>query len=224
VQSFPWVAQHSAYNLRMVQGSGGGDERREFQRLHLTSPITGTFGETRVTINEIGILGARIHHDGPLDERGDLRFAHDGNPVVLRCEVVRTNESQSGLRFLAALEDSGDRLRAMLVQLATKALDDRYDNSATKVKVRHVVDGDKTVRGVDALFVSYRFEDGTWKRRAVFLPEQPSRGFTVARGEDAEEMRRLCEVYEASDDEGRRLIRLFAELSVGNVLKIPPSK
>jgi len=207
-----------------MQHGSTGDERREFQRLHLTSSIPGTFGETPVAIDEIGILGARIHHDGPLGERGDLRFAHEGNPVVLRCEVVRTNESQSGLRFLAALENSGDRLRTMLAQLATAALDERYDNSATKVKIRRVVDGDKTVRGVDAQFVSYRFEDGVWKRRAVFLPEQPSRGFTVARGEDADEMRRLCEVYEASDDEGRRLIRLFAELSVSTVLKIPPSK
>ena len=207
-----------------MQHGSTGDERREFQRLHLTFSIPGTFGETPVAISEIGILGARIQHDGPLGERGDLRFEHEGNPVVLRCEVVRTNASQSGLRFLAALENSGDRLRAMLAQLATAALDERYDNSVTKVKVRRVVDGDKTVRGVDAQFVSYRFEDGAWKRRAVFLPEQPSRGFTVARGEDAEEMRRLCEVYEASDDEGRRLIRLFAELSVSNVLKIPPSK
>jgi|SRR6185436_6666198 len=207
-----------------MQHGSTGDERREFQRLHLTSPIPGTFGETPVAINEIGILGARIQHDGPVAERGDLRFAHEGNPIVLRCDVVRTHGSQSGLRFLAALENSGDRLRAMLAQLATAALDERYDNSVTKVKVRRVVDGDKTVRGVDAQFVSYRFEDGAWKRRHVFLPEQPSRGFTVARGEDAEEMRRLCEVYEASDDEGRRLIRLFAELSVSNVLKIPPSK
>jgi hypothetical protein len=75
---------------------------------------------------------------------------------------------------------------------------------------------------VDAQFLSFRFEHGGWKRRHVFLPEQPAIGFTVARGEDAEEMQRLCEVYEASDDEGRRLIRLFAELSVSDALQIPP--
>jgi len=207
-----------------MQHGSSGDERREFQRLHLIDLIPGTFGDTPVAINEIGILGARVQHEGALGERGDLRFAHEGQPVVLRCEVVRTNDSQSGLRFLAALENSGDRLRAMLAQLATAALNERYDNSSTKIKVRRVVDGDKTVRGVDAQFVSYRLDDDGWKRRAVFLPEQPSRGFTVARGEDADEMRRLCEVYEASDDEGRRLIRLFAELSVSSVLKIPPSK
>jgi len=200
------------------------DERREFQRLHLDAPIAGTLGSMPVVVNEVGILGARIHHEQPLDaQRGDLRFSYEEHPIAMRCEVVRTIGSESGLRFVAALEDSGDRLRDMLARLVTKALDARYENSATRLKVRRMVDGDKTVRGTDASFISYRFEDGAWKRRHVFLPEQPSMGFTVARGEDVEEMRRLCEVYEASDDEGRRLIRLFAELSVSSALKIPPS-
>ena len=208
-----------------MQQLSRGEERREFQRLLLSSPIPATFGSASVVVNEIGILGARIHHDQPLaSERGDLRFASDGNSIAMRCEVVRTIGSESGVRFLAALEESGDRLRNLLAQLVTTALDERYENSATRrLKIRQAIDGDKTVRGVDAHFVSYRFEDGMWKRRPVFLPEQPSMGFTVARGEDLDEMRRLCEVFEASDEEGRRLIRLFAELSVSSALKIPPS-
>jgi hypothetical protein len=208
-----------------MQQPARGEERREFQRLDLSSPIEGTFGSASVIINEVGILGARIHHDQPLaSDRGDLRFTFEGTPIAMRCEVVRTIDGESGLRFLAALEDAGDRLRDMLARLVSKALDDRYENSATRLQIRRLIDGDKTVRGADAHFVSYRFEDGAWKRRHVFLPEQPSLGFTVARGEDADEMRRLCEVYEASDDEVRRLIRLFAELSVSGALKIPPSR
>jgi len=78
------------------------------------------------------------------------------------------------------------------------------------------------VRGRDAAFVCYRYEDGTWHRRHVFLPEQPASGFTVARSEDSAEIQQLCRVYAASDYEGRRLIRLFAELSVSNALEIPP--
>src|SRR5204863_423556 len=211
------------YNPRM-QSSTRGDERREFQRLHLASPIQGMFGSVPVAIQEVGILGARVHHNEPLaSDRGDLRFTSGGESVAMRCEVVRSVNGASGLRFIAALEDSGERLRSLLAQLVTQEFARRYDDSATKMKVRRLVDGDKTVRGTDAQFISYRFEDAGWKRRHVFLPEQPSVGFTVARGEDVEEMRRLCEVYEASDEEGRRLIRLFAELSVSSVLQIPPS-
>ncbi|HYO78642.1 MAG TPA: hypothetical protein VE010_19435 [Thermoanaerobaculia bacterium] len=209
-----------------------GEERREFQRLSLDAPVPGTFGGSAVVLVEAGVLGARIQHAAPLDvTRGELSFSHGGNEIVMRCEVVRTFGDlarkpdaglMSGLRFVAAIGDSGDHLRAMLAQLVVKALEHRYDASETRLRLR-TVDGDRTVRGVDAQFVSYRLENGAWRKRPVFLPEQPAAGFTVARGEDADEMQRLCAVYEASDAEGRRLIRLFAELSVSDVLQIPPT-
>ncbi|HEX2836292.1 MAG TPA: PilZ domain-containing protein [Thermoanaerobaculia bacterium] len=203
-----------------------GEERREFQRLRLEEPISGTFAATPVTLVEIGILGARIHHDGALSgNRGDLCFSAEGHDVTMRCDVVRTfpvpGGFASGLRFLAAIGESGDHLRAMLARLVAWALEHRFDSEATRLRIK-AVDGDKTVRGIDAQFLSYRFDRGSWQRRNVFLPEQPHLGFTVAKGEDPDEMQRLCAVYEASDDEGRRLIRLFAELSVSEVLQIPP--
>lgn len=202
--------------------SSQGVERREFQRLHLDSPIAGKFGDNDVMVVEVGILGARIEHSAPLESsRADLQFSYGGNPIHMRCEIVRTSGNVSGARFLAAVGESGDSLRDMLSQLVVIALERHHDSSATRIRIRNV-DGDKTVRGSDAHFFTYQFENGAWKRRAVLLPEQPQMGFTVPRGEDAEEMQRLCEVFEASDDEGRRLIRLFAELSVSGVLRIPP--
>ena len=208
------------------------EERREFQRLRLDAPIPGTFGTTPVSVVEAGVLGARIQHAAPLDiSRGELRFSHEGNEISMRCEVVRTFDADhakypdaglmSGLRFLAAIGESGDYLRSMLAELVVRCLEEHHDSSATRLRLR-AIDGDKTVRGVDAQFLSFRLEHGAWRRRHVFLPEQPAAGFTVARGEDAEEMQRLCDVYLASDEEGRRLIRLFAELRVSDVLQIPP--
>jgi len=111
----------------------------------------------------------------------------------------------------------------MLGTLVMKEIDRRRTSPGSTPVPHPTVDGDKTVRGADAGFLSYRFEDGKWIKRAVFLPEQPTGGFTVARALDSDEMKRLCRVYEASDDEGRRLIRLFAELSVSDVLEIPPA-
>lgn len=201
-----------------------GEERREFQRLQLDPPASGIFIDVPVTIREVGVLGARLHHVEPIEApRGELRFNFNGGEIAMRCEAVRRiSADETGLRFLAAIGDSGDRLRAMLAELVEKALRERNESSATKLAIKRGVDGDKTIRGVDAQFVTYRLDHGSWHRRHVFLPEQPSAGFTVARGEDAAEMQRLCEVYEASDEEGRRLIRLFAELSVSHVLQIPP--
>jgi hypothetical protein len=209
-----------------------GEERREFQRLRLEAPVQGTFGPDAVTIVEVGVLGARVQHAAPLEvPRGELRFSSEGSDIVMRAEVVRTLDAKqtrytdaafvSGLRFVAAVGESGDHLRAMLSRLVVPAIENRHDSSGTRLRIRKV-DGDKTVRGIDAQFLAFRFEGGTWTKRHVFLPEQPPSGFTVARGEDAEEMQRLCTVYEASDEEGRRLIRLFAELSVSDALQIPP--
>jgi hypothetical protein len=208
-----------------------GEERREFQRLELDPPIPGSLGVTAVSILEIGVLGARVHHGAPLDvRRADLRFAFGDAEIGMQCEVIRTVESrdakypgsglESGVRFTAAIGESGDALREMLGTLVMKELERRRVNSTPLAASE--IDGDKTVRGTEAAFTCYRLVNGAWSRRPVFLPEQPAAGFTVARGQDQDEMQRLCLVYAASDDEGRRLIRLFAELSVSDALQIPP--
>ncbi|MGZ8852286.1 MAG: hypothetical protein ACXW2X_02750 [Thermoanaerobaculia bacterium] len=212
-----------------------GEERREFQRLRLDPTVPGTLGSTAVSILEIGVLGARVQHAQALDRAYvELRFSFNDDEVGMRCEVIRTVGSQgskypgtgleSGIRFLAAMDDSGDKLRNMLAQLVTREFEVRRNLGPNTMPEAGSVDGDKTVRGADAAFLTYRLEGGVWRKRRVFLPEQPSTGFTVARTEDSAEMQRLCRVYEASDEEGRRLIRLFAELSVSDVLEIPPKQ
>lgn len=198
------------------------EERREFQRLQLKRPVPATLANAPAKLVEIGILGARLEHESPVNtDFAELRF----NDVAMKCELVRRNRErpaglESAVRFLAAMGDSGDRLRDFLAELVRHELDFRRTHPGS-VEVQ-TVDGDVTVRGSDAGFVCYRFENGSWTRRRVFLPEQPAVGFTVARGEESSELQRLCRVFEASDEEGRRLIRLFAELSVSDALEIPP--
>src|SRR2546429_578245 len=203
------------------------EKRPEFHRLHLNNSIAGTLAAMAAKLVEAGIPGARGH---PIDdlrgEYAELRFQHGGQEIAMKCEIVRANVDsrnsgrESAVRFLAAIGESGDRLRDLLAGLVMRELDFRRTHPGS-VEVE-TVDGDNTVRGADAGFLCYRFENGTWSRRRVFLPEQPSVGFTVARGEDTAEMQRLCRVFEASEEEGRRLIRLFAELSVSDALEIPP--
>ncbi|HUP47207.1 MAG TPA: PilZ domain-containing protein [Thermoanaerobaculia bacterium] len=206
-----------------------GEERREFQRLRIDPPIPATFGKRAVSVVEVGILGARVRHaDAIPEEYGELRFTSGGNEVVLRCEVVRrTGEApslESGIRFLAAVGESGDRLRELLARLVAHEFEVRRNLPKHSIPVEATVDGDKTVRGRDAGFLCYRLEkNGHWERHRAFLPEQPATGFTVARWVEPAEIKRLCQVYEAADKEGRRLIQLFAELSVSDELEIPPS-
>jgi hypothetical protein len=205
-----------------------GDERREFQRIRVEPAIHGTYGDIPVSIVEIGVLGARLRHDETFDKQySDLWFT-SGTEIGMRCEAVRTQDATdgasryvSGVRFLAAIEDSGARLRDLLAQLVAHEFEVRRNLPKDTIP-QDAVDGDRTVRGKDAAFLCYRLEGNVWRKRRVFLPEQPSTGFTVARSHDTDEIQRLCQVYEAADEEGRRLIRLFAELSVSGALEIPP--
>lgn len=197
------------------------EERREFQRLQLDPPIAGSLGPHAVTINEIGVLGARVQHAGAIDgDTHDLTFSYHGNEITLRCNVVRTIDDESGVRFVAAIGESGDRLREMLAELVTLELEKTRRGRIGPLEPE--IDGDNTVRGKDAAYLMFRLEGPVWQKKHVFLPEQPPVGFTVARMTDSDDLQRLCRVYEASDEEGRRLIRLFAELSVSERLKIPP--
>src|SRR5437764_2750015 len=160
------------------------EERREFQRLHLTHSIPGTLAGMPVKLVEVGILGARLHHVDELrGEYAELRFQHKGHEIAMKCEIVRANANsrnsgwESAVRFLAAIAESGDRLRDLLAGLVMRELDFRRTHPGS-VEVE-TVDGDNTVRGSDAGFLCYRFENGVWARRVVLLPEQPALGFTV---------------------------------------------
>jgi hypothetical protein len=205
-----------------------GEERREFQRLNVEPAIPGTLGGQPVSIREIGVLGARVEHSQPIGAGyAEFQFEQGGAAVTMRCEVVRSSGNppsiESGLRFLAAVGESGDRLREILARLVAHELEVRRKMPKHIIPSGNAVDGDRMVRGKDAGFLCYRLEAGHWKKTRAFLPEQPVAGFTVAHWVDPNEVQRLCQVFEAADVEGRRLIQLFAELSVSDELEIPPS-
>src|SRR5215470_8225725 len=93
------------------------EERREFQRLSVNPPIQGTLGSYSVAIHEIGVLGARVTHEDDFDtDQLDLRFSYAGQQIEMRCQIARTagGGAESGLRFVAAIGQSGDKLRDML--------------------------------------------------------------------------------------------------------------
>ncbi|HEX6177975.1 MAG TPA: hypothetical protein VF057_06420 [Thermoanaerobaculia bacterium] len=204
-----------------------GEERREFQRLRVDPPTPARLGSHDVTILEIGVLGARVQHEERIEDQYlELQFEVRDAPTTLKCEVVRHSGTpphiESGIRFLAAVGDSGDRLRGYLAQLVAREFEVRRNVPKNSIPSESSVDGDRTIRGKDARFLCYRLENGHWRKTRAFLPEQPSSGFTVAQWVEPAEITRLCQVFEAADAEGRRLIQLFAELSVSGELEIPP--
>ena len=207
-----------------------GAERREFQRLRLREPIPARFGETAVMLVELGVLGGRAELSERIATGSSAVFSVDTLSLRFDAAVVYEGEGsamsafpwQIGLRFISAFEKSDVRLRETLTRLASEELEQvrRFPLPAAAGSFNP----EETAMRMPAPFVSYRFDHGSWNRRGVFVPAQPENGFTVPDAMSSDEIRPLCASYEEADDEGRRLIRLFAELRVCEQMGIPPVK
>jgi hypothetical protein len=66
----------------------------------------------------------------------------------------------------------------------------------------------------DTGYVCYALEHNTWRRKRTHDPGQPVEGFTISALEDSQQAELLCDAYLRSDGEGRRMIQLFAQLSI----------
>ncbi|HUJ14687.1 MAG TPA: hypothetical protein VL284_12950, partial [Thermoanaerobaculia bacterium] len=129
--------------------------------------------------------------------------------------------SHSGLRFVAAVGDAEARVNDMMATFVGKILAAQKANAgATESAVSvALVDLGGARRARTPGYITYRLEGRTWSRSLSDTPTQPLNGFTVAAYEDEEELESLCRTWETADSEGRRLIRLVAELSARTVKK-----
>jgi hypothetical protein len=208
------------------------DDRRRFQRLKLAKPILARMGEGNALILDIGIGGAFVEHYGETSpgEEFRLAFRWQSQDVEFACAVARSEVvkqpggdgrsvvSHTGLRFVHPSVDAEARLQDMLTSFigkllaAQRANANGNDRRASDPTILEQVGEARRKRRRG--FVSYRLVGGKWWRVSTESPSQPADGFTVPAFEDDEELEALCTTYETADDEGRRLIRLVAELSV----------
>ena len=192
------------------------EERREFQRLNLTKPIDGWFGDFSVLVVEVSAGGAKLVHDEPIPmgSRGVLRFSWRGRDVEILSQITRSEGARSGVHFLQFNDD----LRSLVSESANEVLRAQQANAAGD-RQRNVV-GDETLTaasaGARALsgFLQYHLTGDRWKCHRALLPDQPDDGFTVSANESQEQIDLLCRTYESGDAEAKRMTRMIAELSV----------
>lgn len=63
-------------------------------------------------------------------------------------------------------------------------------------------------------YICLSLENQMWRRKRTHDPGQPSDGFTISADEEQGQIDLLCEAYERSDADGRRLIQLLAQLAI----------
>ncbi len=151
----------------------------------------------------------------------------------------------SGLEFLGMDEGTRARLKGMIELFITRALEEQKLN-ARGIMPLHQVDkmpifrygqlaiNQKDVSGETLLptsriakesgYICYHLEHNTWRKKRTHDPGQPAEGFTISANEDHSQADLLCEAYEKSDRDGRRMIQLFAQLSIMEGEGIAPGR
>jgi len=144
----------------------------------------------------------------------------------------------SGLEFEEMADDTRARLKAMIARFITRALEEQKLN-ARGVVPEHDVNkmpifrfggqltaDTKDKRAVapsylpasrllkETGYICYHLENNNWRRKRTHDPGQPMEGFTISATEDLTQAQMLCDAYGRSDAAGRRLIQLFAQLSI----------
>lgn len=214
-------------------------DRRQFQRFDLDTPIRGRLGPVEVFLVDIGVLGTLIEHDAPLEtsQTARLIFPWKNRSLELDSEVVYTSGSplsdpdhpergarkrHSGLRFREAIGDSDERLRELIMDCANRALEPKEASAILEWKAK--AQQTRAAAGHEAAaigFLTYHFGRSGWKKTATDQSKQPPDGFTVAASEDETHLQLLCRAWETTSQEGRNSIRALAELSVSKAQGLP---
>jgi len=145
----------------------------------------------------------------------------------------------SGIEFENLAEPTRDTLKGIIGRFITRALEEQKLN-ARGVMPQHDVEkmpifrrggqltaNTKDVRelaggsllpssrmAADSGYVCYQLDNQNWRKKRTHDPGQPNEGFTISALEDVQQAELLCDAYARSDREGRRMIQLFAQLSI----------
>lgn len=153
----------------------------------------------------------------------------------------------SGLEFDRLPADTGSELKRIIGTFITRALEEQRLN-ARGVLPQHDVERmpifrfggqlsanakEKNVGSMllptsrvakETGYVCYAFDDRNWRRKRTHDPGQPPNGFTISADEDHTQAELLCDAYVRSDIDGRRLIQLFAQLSIMEGEGVSPTR
>lgn len=197
-------------------------DRRRFEHLTLPKPIPARFGSEKVFILDLSVNGARVAHQHPKLATSSelLRFEWQGAELAFESEVLRTSSDstkigsttvwESGLFFLEAVSDSDRTIRELLADQILRVLDERKANARgiPPIAATYVKTG-----GREGGYITWHLNAGHWRSTSSDSPVQPNDGFTVSARETSDQVQMLCETYENSDFEGRKMIRKMAELA-----------
>ncbi|GEM_PF-1316697 len=191
-------------------------EQRQHPRLVPNVAIPAMAGRQSVEIVNLSIGGAGLTHSSPLKASSfKLRFkwgeaTFDDEVVLVASRLMQFTADgplyASRVRFLRVSERSANALEHAMVALHDELINRWMSNLHGETESE-----EKPETPAPTQFIACRLRDGVWRRSRVPSAEVVvADGFVVASTVAEGEIRRMCDVYERLDSDGRRLMQLLA--------------
>lgn len=180
---------------------------------------------------ELSVVGFLVAHEGRVapGTTHHLAIAWQGATIALECSIVRSTLYRlaknlgeksiyhTGLHIERYEGDDFDRLRSLIFDRILRALEEMKANAKGIPPLAAYM----YQPGKGELYRRCEMVDGTWRRTETIRPQQPLNGFTISAEVDPDHVAMLCDTWERTTAEGRRLTQLLAELSISTEEGIP---
>lgn len=207
-------------------------ERRRYGRIQLEEPVRSRFGDHEVQVIELSVSGFLAAHNGRIapGETRTLVVPWNGSTMAMQCTVVRStlfrlarkpgdqSVYHTGLK-ITRFEDAEafEHLRNLIGERILRALDEMKANARGIPPLAAYL----YQPGKGDLYRKCERIDGQWRSIETVHPDQPANGFTISAEVDPAHVELLCETWERTSAEGRRLTQLLAELSISKAEGVP---
>lgn len=196
---------------------------RRAERVLVPDPIPAVLAEENARIVELSLVGAGIEHTAraAINAVVPLDFIWRGERVVLRATIARSelrvvngkNVYFSGVSFCGAIFDSPPTIRRIMRSIVDQTISADAFAPRKSERVAFFKDEDEDVSST-APYLECILEDGGWRKRRVWTPNQPREGFTMIAPENPAAIDPICKNYENATADARRMFRASAELSI----------
>lgn len=210
-------------------------ERRQYGRVEVDPPLRASLDGMPVSVVDASVTGFRIAHDGriaPIPTRR-LRVEWEEKTMEFGVVVARSKLFQiaqhagepttyhSGIHILESVGDSERILRDFIAGRVIRALDEMKANARglPPSLSNYTYPGVKSDR-----FRRCELIDGRWRKMETTNRSQPEEGFTVSIEVDNRHVDLLCSLYETTAEEGKRLTKILAELSISRAEGTTPTR
>lgn len=224
------------------------DDRRRVERVTFSAPPAARISGQPARLIDLGMLGARLRHEQPLQAGAEVRveFDYEGETIGVIGRVTRTEFQQvlseargerifmTAVEFVSADPWAASRVKRVITDQVARALEAQKANArgalaalGADVPFLRTSGGEGKVRKSEPpSYVSCRpGPHGTWRKTILARPIQPADGFTVRLGDTEDEVDRLCRAWTEATPEVRKLIRICAEMSTLDEDEVlPPQK